>query len=298
MNHPIWSIWPLAANQLQAQAQQMIAAGLTTEQLENISAGPIEDAENAGLPVKSIGTTAVITLRGPMTKNPGIFERLFFGAASTRATQLAVGAAGADEDVERIVLVTDTPGGSVAGLAELGDTIAAVSQEKPVIVQVDGLIASAGYYIGSQATEIRAGRMDMVGSIGTRMMLYDYSGMFEEKGVKAIPIDTGWFKSAGALGTEITEDQQAEFQRMVDGYFADFKAMVMKGRNFSAKQFEQVNDGRMWLAADALDLGLIDKIASTDETLAEIRAAAKPTRSAPQNRARFHQAAQELAEIT
>lgn len=258
----LWAIEPLAMSVLQTQIQAAVRAGL------NVNAGPAQDAERTGLPLRVRGTTALVSTIGPMMKNPGYWAH--YGVASTSATRAAILSAGADADIENIVWRVDTPGGSTDGLAELGDAVEEVAKVKPVIVQIDGMAASAGLYVTSKATEIRAGRMDMIGSIGTRMMLYDYSKAFEDAGIRAIPIDTGEFKSAGAIGTEITEEQIADFQRIVGDYFADFKAMMMSGRGFSEKEFNDVADGRVWLTSDALKLGLIDKVSTLEQTLAEL----------------------------
>ena len=140
------------------------------------------------------------------------------------------------------------------------------------------MLASAGYYIAAGATNIYANRMDLIGSIGTRIMLYDYSEYFNELGIKAIPIDTGEHKSAGAEGTEITEAQQAEFQRIVDGYFDDFISVINRGRTIP--DLDSLADGRVFFAADAVKNGLIDGIKSLDETLKQTQPATHSTRQA------------------
>jgi len=170
-----------------------------------------------------------------------------------------------------VLWVIDSPGGSVDGLVELADTVQAVKQVKPIIAQVDGMMASAALYAAAGATEIYAGKRDLIGSIGTRIMLYDFSEMFSNEGVKAIPIDTGEHKSAGAMGTEITEEQQAEFQRIVDGYFSDFMATLQNGRGISQKELKPLADGRVFFAEEEpLEAGLIDGIQSLEQTLSTI----------------------------
>ena len=263
----LWAIEPMAMSALQAQIQSAVRAGV------QVSAGPAQDAERTGLPLRVHGSTALVSTVGPMMKNPGYWAH--YGVASTSATRAAILSAGADADIENIVWRVDTPGGSTDGLAECSDAVEQVAKVKPVIVQVDGMCASAGLYATAHATEIRAGRMDMIGSIGTRMMLYDYSKAFEDAGIRAIPIDTGEFKSAGAIGTEITEAQIADFQRIVGDYFADFRSMMMAGRGFSEKEFDAIADGRVWLTKDALKHGLIDKVSTLSETLAELSGSKK-----------------------
>jgi signal peptide peptidase SppA len=216
-----------------------------------------------------IGGVSVIPIVGVMWK-----DARFRGYADTRAITDSVKAASGDDNVRAIVLRIDSPGGSVDGLAELGDAILSARGVKPVIAQVDGMAASAAYYAASQASRIVAGRMDMVGSIGTRIMLYDFSKYFSEVGIKAIPIDSSPedrpFKSAAIQGTEITELQQADFQRIVDDYFGDFRNVVIRGRGMSAESFDAVADGRVWVGDEARKVGLIDGLATLGETLAAL----------------------------
>lgn len=238
-----------------------------------IKEGPADDAKRVGLPVQKFGRTAVVSLTGPMLKSPPSWMQKY-GITGTRPVQMALQAAIGDKGIDRIVLRVDSPGGTVDGLAELADTVFTAKQSKPVIAQVDGCACSAAYYVSSQASQIYAGRMDLVGSIGCRLMMYDFSRHYENAGVKAIPIDTGKYKSAGAEGTPITEEQQADFQRIVDAYYADFLAVIVRGRGMTDAAVRQVGDGRMFTSAEALQLGLIDKVQPIEQTLAE---AERPT---------------------
>lgn len=212
---------------------------------------------------------ARVPVRGPLVKSRGLIETIM-GFSSTSEIQRMVEDAVADESVKQIVLEVDSPGGSVSGLAELADAIYTARDTKPVIAQVDGMAASAGYQIASQANQIFAGREDMVGSIGVKLMLYDFSQAFEEAGIEAVPIDTGEFKSAGEMGTEITEEQRADFQRLVDRYFDGFVDAIMRGRGMSEASVREVADGRVFIGSEAEGLGLIDGVQTLRETLTQL----------------------------
>jgi signal peptide peptidase SppA len=257
-----WAIYPTALS------------AVTEAVKKAVTAGPVEDAQRYGLPIQKIGKTAIVSMKGPMLKEAGFWS--LYGFAGSRDTANALKAAANDPDVESILWVVDSPGGSVDGLYELAETVKAVNAEKPITVQVDGMMASAAVYATAYADKIYAGPRDLVGSIGTRIMLYDYSQMFANAGIKAIPIDTGEHKSAGALGTEITEEQQAEFQRIADGYFDDFMAVLRDGRGFNDTELA---DGRVFFAnEEPLTSGLIDGVRSLDEALATVAITAQSTR--------------------
>jgi len=217
------------------------------------------------------GGVAVIPITGIMTRHASFWTR-YFGGAGTMDVEAAVSQAAADPRVNAILLRIDSPGGSVSGVAELADAVRAAAVTKPVHAQVEGIAASAAYHVASQCTKIFAGRMDVIGSIGVQMMLYDFSKQFESEGIEAVPINTGEFKSAGAMGTKITDSQRDYFQGLVDGYFEDFEAAVRRGRGMSAKAWEAVSDAQIFLAPEAMVHGLIDGIQTFDQTLAALQA--------------------------
>lgn len=273
----VWSVAPTAHASVETKVRSAIEAA---------SAGRSGRAPDYSTVV---GDVAIIPLQGPMLKFAGILER--YGFTSSRRVQWAIERAAADPKVEKILLWIDSPGGSVDGLAELGDAVRQAAKVKEVIAQVDGMAASAAYYAAAQATRILMGRTDMVGSIGTRLMLYDFSAAFEKAGIKAIPIDTGKYKSAGAPGTAITEDQRADFQRVVDTYFADFRGVVSRGRKLPSFALDEIADGRVFIGREAIIRRLADGIATMDQTLAHLR------RNSPEARRRRNAVALAMARL-
>lgn len=246
-------------------------------------AGAVDDASREGLPVTKYGSTAVIRTVGPIVKFAGWMAR--YGVSGTRELQRAFASALNDPDVENILWVLDTPGGSVDGLREAAQYIRSVKEQKPVVAQVDGLLASAGYYLASQASTIYAAEDDLIGSIGVRTVLYDMSAYYESAGVKVIPVDTGKFKSTGVPGAPITDEQVADVQRIVDGYFESFLQMIELGRGLSRKDINALADGRVFFAQDAVSKGLIDGVRTVSETLKALSQNSIARRSARSARA-------------
>jgi signal peptide peptidase SppA len=233
---------------------------------ERLVAGPAQDANDGGLPITVAGPLAVIPIRGIIEKR-GSFFSMLFGGTSTLLVEEALNAALADEDVKAILLQIDSPGGSVDGLSDLGDALYAARGQKRIVAQIDGMGASAAYYIAAQADEVYAGRTDMVGSIGTVWAWYDYSELFQKQGVRPVILTTGEHKAVGYPGTEITEAQQAELQKITDFYGADFVAAVARGRGMTKPAVKKIADGRVFVAPEAKELGLIDGVRSMGKTV-------------------------------
>jgi len=235
--------------QLHSGDPRIIAANVQRENLENAV------------------SIAVVDIQGTLTKRGSSFSR---AGAMVRIRQEIRNAA-RDPEIHGIVLRIDSPGGTVAGTADLAREVAAAAAKKPVFAFAEDLTASAAYWIASQAEKIYANDATAeIGSIGIYAGLYDVSAMAAMEGVKAVLIKSGKFKGIGFPGTEITEEQKAYWQEIVDKTQKEFSAVVAAGRKLPLAQVNQLADGRVFKAADAVDLGLIDGIQSFDQTLLDL----------------------------
>lgn len=209
---------------------------------------------------------AQIEIRGTMTKQGSSLS----GAGSTVRIRQAIRTAANDSNVDGILLVLDTPGGTANGTKELADEIAAATKQKPVVGFIEDMAASAGYWAVSKTSKIFANQpAAIVGSVGTFIGLYDLSGMAAKEGIKPVVIKTGELKAAGFPGTEISEPQKAMWQGLADAIQSEFTAAV-KGRGLSKDQLQTVLTARSFSATEALSLGLIDGIKTYDQAVAEL----------------------------
>ncbi len=193
----------------------------------------------------------------------------WWGGTSTLQAIKDIRSAAADSDVSGILLSIDSPGGSVAGTANLGDEIKAATRSKPVVAHIDTLGASAAYWAASQATRIVAeDRTALVGSIGTIWPLADTSAGEAAAGIVDVSKKTGPLKGIGY--GPITPEQQAHIQELVDKIQMNFDAAVKKGRGMNDKQLAAVRHGGVFTAEDALANGMIDAIQPLAKTIAEL----------------------------
>ncbi|MES2788794.1 MAG: S49 family peptidase [Planctomycetota bacterium] len=214
----------------------------------------------------------MIELRGVLTKYPSYMQAMFGGAA-TIDVKAAFDSAMADSSIRGVCLVIDSPGGAVSGIAELGDAIfAARKSGKIVAVQVDGMMASAAFWLGSQADKIYAThKSDRVGAIGTVMALQDSSKQAEMSGIQVVVATTGALKPMGIPGVAISDTMKASMLATVTANQNEFSAAIQRGRGLSAALVKGVSDGSLMSAADAVAMGLIDGVQSLDVTLAALQ---------------------------
>lgn len=208
------------------------------------------------------GSIAGIRINGFMMK-----PRSKMGGTSTLFVRQQLRAAVRDPKVEQILMLIESPGGTAAGCTELGDEIAAANESKPVVAQIEDLGASAAFWAAVMAGRVFANEAAQVGSIGTVAVVHDLSGMAEKDGIVVHVISTGPLKGAFVPGSEITDEHLAEAQKIVDALGQQFFDVVSAGRGLEGKQLDAVTTGGVFMAAEARDLGLIDGVQSTEDTI-------------------------------
>ena len=210
--------------------------------------------------------TALIRIVDQMTKAP---SSLGMGT-STILTRRAIRQAVADESISTILLAIDSPGGMVAGTMELADDVAQASLVKPVAAHIEDLGASAAYWVASQAQRVTATRISQVGSIGVVAEVIDAKGAADQQGLVVHVVSTGDYKGLGAPGTEVTQAYLDEVKSLVEGIGREFFGAVQRGRGLSDRQLTAARTGQVWLAPQALSMGLLDGIESFDEAVSAL----------------------------
>lgn len=200
---------------------------------------------------------AEITISGQLTKGESKF-----GGVDSVSVRRQIRSLTSNPEVQGILLKIDSPGGTVAGTADLADDVHALAQVKPVWAFIEDLGASAAYWIGAQASRVSATETSEIGSIGTIAVVYDSSGQATAEGVRVHVLATGEFKGAGVDGTEITPAQLSYFQGRVDEANEFFLKALQRGRGATPSIVRGWADGRVWGANEAKRMGLIDRVES------------------------------------
>lgn len=211
---------------------------------------------------------ATVAITGQLTKG-----RSSFGGTSNIQTRKAVRVAENDSDVRGIMLLIDSPGGTVAGQQPMADEIARIARSgrKPLWAHADDGMHSAALWAGTQAARLTASPMTEIGSIGTVATVADTSEMASKAGVKVHVVSTGPMKGAFAPGTEITDEQLDKLQQRVDELNGFFLKAVSKGRGMPIDAVRELATGDDWLAADAKANSLIDDVMSRDDAYRSMR---------------------------
>ncbi len=247
-----WAIAPEAMDGIIGLAMDMAAGKLFTL--------PQSEAPQSIMSVAD--GVATINITGPLLPTTDEFDRVMLGATSLDEVRSTVESAAADPAVTSIVLNIDSPGGTVRGTPEAADAIYEASKVKPVRAHTSGTMASAAYWLGSQATSVSMTRSASVGSIGVMVPHIDQSKRAEMLGVKVELFTTGKFKAAGFPGTSLTESQRELIQERIDQVFGEFKSAVTRqGRKIPAEAMQ----GQTFYGPQAESLGLATVVRSASQ---------------------------------
>jgi len=212
------------------------------------------------------GHVAVISVRGVLAKRVNLMQQ-FSGGTSMELLGRDFQAALDDPDVRAIVLDVDSPGGTVDGTEALASRIFAARDVKPIVAHVDGMMASAAYWIGSAAHILINGPTSDVGSIGVLQAHYDYSEADKKAGVKRTYIYAGRYKTAGNDAEPLDEDSREYLQAGIDYVYSMFVNTVARHRGMTIAQALAMAEGRIFIGEQARDIGLTDRVGSWETAL-------------------------------
>jgi len=180
-----------------------------------------------------------------------------------------------DEHVKGIVIHVDSPGGTVSAADEIYHRIQDYKLKKPttpVVVSQAGLAASGGYYVSCAADYIMAQPTTLTGNIGVLMPRFNVSKFLDEHGVEETTItSTGaTYKNAGSMFRPTDPVHDKYLQDLADKAFDQFKTVVRVGRKYTTKEVNDAANGKIYTAADALAMKLIDKIGYLEDAYKEV----------------------------
>lgn len=169
--------------------------------------------------------------------------------------------------IKAVILRINSPGGVVAPPQEIYQEIKKTSQEKPVIVSVESVAASGGYYIACAADMIVANPGTLVGSIGVMIPIENIEELLQKVGLKSTIIKSGKYKDIGSMTRPITAEEEAILQELIDDSYNQFVDAVAEGRKMKREAVLELADGRVFTGAQAVKLGLIDKLGNLQDAI-------------------------------
>lgn len=173
-----------------------------------------------------------------------------------------------DSRNKALLLYVDSPGGTVYESEELYQKLQEYKKAtgRPIWGYMAHYATSGGYLISMACDKIYANSNTTTGSIGVILSGYDMTELYEKLGIRYVSITSGANKDS----TKFTDEQIAIYQEQVDECYSEFVNIVAEGRGMSEEAVKALADGRTYTAKQALNNGLIDKIALYEDMTSEM----------------------------
>jgi len=165
---------------------------------------------------------------------------------------------GKDDNIKAVILRIDSPGGGVASSQEIYEAVVELKKKKKVIASMGSIAASGGYMIACAADKIVANPGTLTGSISAVMHFANAEELLKKIGLKASVVKSGKYKDIGSPVREMTPEEKALLQELIDDIYDQFLDMVAKDRNIKKENLREIADGRVFTGRQAHKLGLVD----------------------------------------
>lgn len=211
---------------------------------------------------------AVIALRGLISSSlPGTV-----GDSMVDDLRAALKQARDDDRVKAVVLEIDSPGGEVTASDQIYNAVVKTRARKPVVIYMDTLAASGGYYISCGGKYLMANETTITGSIGVIIQTLNYEKLFDKIGLSSVVFKSGKFKDMLNGARPMTPEEREYVQSFVMKTYDKFLGVVAKERNLPADGLRNgIADGRILSGKDALENKLIDGLGQLEDAFAKAK---------------------------
>jgi protease-4 len=196
---------------------------------------------------------AVVDIKGVITSSRGIVEQI------ERLKE--------NNDVKAIILRINSPGGGVGPSQEIYREVLRAKEKKKIIASMESVAASGGYYVACASDVIVANPGTITGSIGVVMEFSNVEDLLKKIGLRSYVIKSGKHKDIGSPLRNMTSEEKAILQGVIDSVHNQFVRAVAEGRDMEEGKVRQIADGRIFSGEQAKGLGLVDRLGSLQDAI-------------------------------
>jgi serine protease SohB len=167
---------------------------------------------------------------------------------------------------DEVVVVLESPGGVVHGYGLASSQLARIRQQGiPLTVAVDKVAASGGYMMACLANTILAAPFAIVGSIGVVAQIPNFHRLLDKWDIDFEVLTAGEYKRTLTVFGQNTDAGREKFVQELEETHLLFKEFVQEYRPHL--DMARVATGEHWYGRQAVALGLVDKLMTSDEYL-------------------------------
>jgi protease-4 len=233
------------------------------------AADPLQEYTLEG---KEKGKVLVISIRGTISDAP---KKKFVSTRPSMVQEVVsqLRKAQKDPEVKAVILKVNSPGGSVTASDILYNEILAYKQKTKakVVVAMMGVAASGGYYISLPADYILAHPTSVTGSVGVLFLRPDVAGLMDKVGLGVEVSKTGKNKDMGSPFRQATTEERQIINDLIAQLGNRFLDRVAEHRKINPDDLKTISTARIFLADDALKLGMVDSIGYLAEAVSQAK---------------------------
>lgn len=173
-----------------------------------------------------------------------------------------------DDEIKAVVVRINSPGGSFQASDAMWREIKLTSEKKPVIASMSDYAASGGYFLAMACDTIVAQPHTITGSIGVFSVLFDASGLLNNKlGITSEEIKTGEVGELFTISRPLTPLERRIWQTRTDEVYETFTAKAAEGRRIPVDSVKKVASGRVWTGVQAKNRRLVDVVGNFEDAV-------------------------------
>jgi len=199
--------------------------------------------------------------KGVLRTSPSLVEQIV----------LQLNKAEKDKQIKAVLLKINSPGGTITASDLLYHEIMSFKEKTgaKIIISMMDIAASGAYYMSLPADKIMAHPTSVTGSVGVIFLQPRVTGLMDKLGLGVDVKKFGKNKDMGSPFRESSEEEQKLLQKAVNDFGERFIRLVQKHRKLDQRALTEIASARIFLADDALKLGLVDNIGYLSDAVKE-----------------------------
>ena len=210
----------------------------------------------------------LVSIKGVISdKSAGTF--LMNSPSLVHVVKRSLEQAASDDSVKGVILEVDSPGGGITASDVIYNYIVNFKKKtgKTVVVYMQDVAASGGYYVSVAADRIIAHPTTITGSIGVIMPIVNIAKLVKKYGIENGSIKSGSMKDIGSPLKEMTADEKKVLTNIIDEMYMRFVTIISNGRDLSVDEVKLLADGRIYTGNQAVVNGLIDEVGYIEDAV-------------------------------
>lgn len=205
--------------------------------------------------------------KGLITTSPSLVEQVVSQINKARM----------DKQIKAVLFKINSPGGTITASDLLYHEISAYKEKtgSKIIISMMDLATSGAYYISLPADIIMAHPTTITGSVGVISLQPKVKGLMDKIGLGVDVQKVGKYKDMASPFRDTSEDERKLLQKNMNDFGERFMGLVKKHRQLTPQAVTEISTARVFLADEALQMGLIDKIGYISDAIKETKKIAK-----------------------